>query len=65
MLLVEMTVSQSRKLSHDCRIKKRAQDTSWVICKSIIVQCSIFSLAKDIKCDNYLHMLVSNKDVSE
>ncbi len=35
-------VSQRRQLSCDCRIKRKAQDISWVICKhcSVIVQFS-------------------------
>ncbi len=46
-----MTVSQSRPLTCDCRTKERAQDTSWVICKSLVNDF-------DMKSDNYFHMLI-------
>ncbi len=43
--------SPSKQLTYDCRIKKRAQDFSWVICKSLFNDL-------DIKYNIYLHFLI-------
>ncbi len=52
MLLVENDfISQSRQLTYDCRIKKRAWDMRWVIYKSLFNDL-------DINYDNYLHLLI-------
>ncbi len=39
-------VSQSRRLTLDCSIKKREQDVSWTICKSLFISVRFSSLSK-------------------
>ncbi len=58
LLLVEIDfVNQSRQLTYDCKIEKRAWNMSWVMCKSLFNSMFNFRLCQR-QYGYYLHMLI-------